>query len=109
MTGSYWLIVHSGPAEEVLELIAYTRELTSSRVLVATPCDLPMSAGFARIDAFPVSHLFADAERIVSAAGFNVMLETEPWRDKHIVLPFPRRFDDQFARAAKRKAASKKI
>jgi len=24
------------------------------------------------------------------------MLETEPWRDKHVVLPFVRRFDDQF-------------
>jgi hypothetical protein len=106
MTASYWLIVHSGPADEVEELIAYTRELTSSRVLVATPCDIPMPSGFARIDAFPVSHLFADAERIVSAAGFNVMLETEPWRDKHIVLPFPRRFDDQFLRAARRRDAA---
>jgi hypothetical protein len=98
--------VHSGPAEEVLELIAYTRELTTARVLVATPCDVPMPDGFERVDAFPVSHLYADAERIVSAAGFNVMLETEPWRDKHLVLPFPRRFDDQFARAARRRNAA---
>jgi hypothetical protein len=107
--GSFWLIVHSGPANEVEELMAYTRELTTARVLVATPCDIPMPQGFVRIDAFPVSHLYADAERIVSAAGFNVMLETEPWRDKHIVLPFPRRFDDQFARAARRKSASAKF
>jgi hypothetical protein len=104
--GSFWLIVHSGPAEEVHELMAYTRELTTAHVLVATACDVVMPSDFARIDAFPVSHLYADAERIVSAAGFNVMLETEPWRDKHIVLPFPRRFDDQFARAARRKSAN---
>jgi hypothetical protein len=103
---SFWLIVHSGPSDEVEELIAYTRELTTAHVLVATPCDIPMPDGFERVDAFPVSHFYADAERIVSAAGFNVMLETEPWRDKHIVLPFPRRFDDQFARAARRRNAN---
>jgi hypothetical protein len=95
----FWLIVHSGPPHEVEELIAYTRELTTMPVLVATPCDVAMPDGFTRIDAFPAHPLFPFAERIVSAAGFNVMLETEPWREKHIVLPFPRRFDDQFARA----------
>jgi hypothetical protein len=31
------------------------------------------------------------------------MLETEPYRDKHHAIPFARRFDDQFARAAARK------
>ncbi len=104
--GGFWLIVHSGPAPEVEELIAYTRELTTMRVLVATPCDVVMPDGFERIDAFPVDGLYAAAERIVSAAGFNVMLETEPWRNKHLVLPFPRRFDDQFARAARRRSGS---
>lgn len=104
----YWLIVHSGPAEEVRELIAYAvalRDLenTTPEVLVATPCEVEMPEGFTRIDAFPAAPLFPAAARILSAAGFNVMLETEPWRDKHVVLPFARRFDDQFARAARRR------
>jgi hypothetical protein len=73
------------------------------RVLVATRCSLELPPGFERIDAYPVSHLFASAGKIISAAGFNVMLETEPWRDKHHILPFARTFDDQFARAAARK------
>jgi hypothetical protein len=108
----YWLIVHSGPAEEVQELINYAvalREVERSKtkVLVATACDVAMPEDFTRVDAFPATPLFAAAARIVSAAGFNVMLETEPWRDKHVVLPFARRFDDQFARAARRKTRVK--
>ena len=105
----YWLIVHSGPAEEVRELIAYAVALrdienTTLEVLVATPCEVEMPDGFRRVDAFPATPLFPNATRILSGAGFNVMLETEPCRDKHIVLPFARRFDDQFARAARRRA-----
>jgi hypothetical protein len=109
--GGYWLIVHSGPAEEVQELINYAvalREVkrTKARVLVATPCDVEMPADFTRIDAFPAAPLFPNAACILSAAGFNIMLETERWRDKHVVLPFARRFDDQFARAGRRRRTS---
>jgi hypothetical protein len=100
---SYWLVVHSGPEEEVRELIAYAEELQRiegdrSEIVVATQCDIE-----GRVDVIPATPLYAQAKRIVSAAGFNVMLETEPWRDKHHVVPMPRRFDDQFARAARRR------
>jgi hypothetical protein len=109
--GHFWLIVHSGPAAEVLELVAHAQELRrleggSVQVLVATPLDLPLPAGFRRIDLFPASTLFPAAARIISAAGFNVMHESEPWAHKHEVVPFPRRFDDQFARAARRRAGA---
>lgn len=106
----YWLIVHSGPEEEVRELIAYTSELRANaaspaeRTLVATRCDVPLPEGFEKVDAYPAAALFARAERIVSAAGFNVMLETERWRDKHDVVPFARRFDDQYRRASRRRS-----
>ena len=104
----YWLLAHSGPAGEVRELVAYAEELrriakSEEPVLVATRCDIALPENFERIDAYPVAPLFANASRIISAAGFNVMLETEPWRDKHDVVPFARRFDDQFARAARRR------
>jgi hypothetical protein len=107
----YWLIVHSGPDAEVSELVEYTDELrkiehSTAHVLVASPCRVELPASFERIDANPAFPLFANAERIISAAGFNVMLETEPYRDKHVVVPFPRRFDDQFARAARRRIHS---
>ncbi|HYI08295.1 MAG TPA: hypothetical protein VEK57_04420 [Thermoanaerobaculia bacterium] len=105
----YWLIVHSGPEDEVRELIAYTSELRAlaagapERILVATRCSIPLPEGFERIDACPATSLFPRAERIISAAGFNIMLETEPWRNKHEVVPFARRFDDQYRRAARRR------
>jgi len=109
--GSYSLIVHSGPADEVRELIELLQTLRAldgddERVLVATQAsvDLPdLPECFERIDLVPASALFPAARRIVSAAGFNVMLESEPWRRKHHVLPFARRFDDQFLRAARRR------
>ncbi len=100
----HWLIVHSGPVDEVRDLVEYARELAarrgeSPRVLVATRCHVELPSGFEHVDTLP----YASAARIISAAGFNVMLETEPWREKHYVVPFPRRFDDQFARAARRR------
>ena len=107
----FWLIVHSGPEDEVRELVAYTSELRAlamhapARILVATRCGNSLPEGFETIDAYPAAALFPHAERIISAAGFNVMLETEPWRDKHEVIPFARRFDDQYRRAARRRAS----
>lgn len=97
--GDYWLIVHSGPADEVRELIDYALDLNPPRVLVATRAELELPPNFERID----TPTYANATRIISAAGFNVMLETERWRDKHLVVPFPRRFDDQFRRAVRRR------
>jgi predicted glycosyltransferase len=107
LSSPYWLIVHSGPEAEVRELIAYAEELQKiehdrSEIVVVSQCGIGL-------DIVPASTLFAGAKRIISAAGFNVMLETEPYRDKHHVIPMPRRFDDQFARAARRRYDSSRI
>lgn len=108
----YWLVVHSGPEAEVAELIAHAFERRSieradaTPILVASPYaprDLPPNCR--AIDTHPAHALFARAARIVSAAGFNVMRQAAPYRDKHIVVPFARRFDDQYARA--RRASAK--
>jgi hypothetical protein len=105
----YWLIVHSGPADEVQELIAYTAALRDlaeqppARILVASRCDVALPAGFEATTEYPAARLFPSAARIISAAGFNTMLETAPYRAKHDVVPFSRRFDDQFLRAARRR------
>ncbi len=89
----YWLIVHSGPEEEVRELVAYARELGAPKELIVA-------------DTVPAVPLYPAAAKIITAAGFNVMLETEQWRAKHVAVPFARRFDDQFVRAARRKRLS---
>jgi predicted glycosyltransferase len=105
----YWLIVHSGPEEEVRELIAHAAQMKGltpnppARILVASRCAVALPHGFEATDIFPAARLFARAGRILSAAGFNVMLETEPWRSKHEVVPFARQFDDQFLRASRRR------
>jgi len=101
----YWLVVHSGPASEVEELASYAEDLRAAErsrapIVVATsepPESLP--AGAIVVSPFPASALFAKAARIVSAAGFNVVRQARPYLDKQIVMPLPRRYDDQFERA----------
>jgi hypothetical protein len=105
----FWLLVHSGPEDEVQELIAYTatlRDLDATpppRILVASRCIVALPSGFEPTNEYPAARLFPSASRIISAAGFNVMHETAPWAAKHDVVPFPRRFDNQYLRASRRR------
>ncbi len=105
-----WLIVHSGADDELLELCTYAQAraraegCAAARFLLVAPrrpAELP--AHIDQIDLYPATPLFASAARIVSAAGWNLMRQTEPFRGKHRVLPLPRHFDDQFARARARR------
>ena len=91
----FWLVAHSGSDDEVQHLAAHARELQQIEGI-----DAPIV--IAR-RTFPLAPMLARAARIVSAAGFNIMLETEAWARKHEVVPLPRRFDDQFTRAARRR------
>jgi hypothetical protein len=102
--GPTWLIVHSGPAAEVHKLldISYKRtkiENTSPQFVVVSPRALELPSGVTRMAHERAWELFPHAERIVTGCGFNSMLETRPWRAKHLFLPFERRFDDQALRA----------
>lgn len=102
-----WLIVHSGPASEVAELVRYARDTatfedaTPDYVLITAdpPADLP--ADVRRMDRYPAWPLFPSAARIFTAAGYNAVRQLAAHRERHRMLPFPRRFDDQFARAAR--------
>lgn len=102
-----WLIVHSGPPEEILELVAYARESAaleglSPRLVLVSPAAPPgLPAEVAHLAVRPAWPLFATAGRIVTAAGFNAVRQAAPYRHKHRMVPFPRRFDDQFTRAAR--------
>jgi hypothetical protein len=102
-----WLVVHSGPAPEVAELVEYARETAAlegvrPRLTLVSPCPpdgLPPDV--ARLDLYPAWPLFPAAERIITAAGCNVVRQLAPWPERHRMVPFPRRFDDQFTRAAR--------
>jgi hypothetical protein len=100
-----WLVVHSGPEHEVADLVAYAdeqRRLERSPaqlkvVSPAAPPELPPDAE--AVDVYPATALYPRAERIFTACGWNAMRETEPFRDRHRFVPYPRPLDDQHARA----------
>jgi hypothetical protein len=101
-----WLIVHSDPGDELGELMGYATDLarlegvSPALVVVAPRRPLDLPAGVAHLDSYPATPLFPLADRLFTAAGFNVMRQAIPYRERHHCLPFARRFDDQFARAA---------
>jgi hypothetical protein len=93
----HWLVVHSGPQAELDVLLSRASE--APRVVVVSPrrpAQLPDGAQWR--DVYPVAPHLAHAERIVTAAGFNLMQETAQLRDRHTFVPFERALDDQFAR-----------
>ncbi len=104
-----WLVVHSGPDAEIGELLDYAIESAGAEriepriVLVAPSSPAAVSGAIARIDFYPARLLFPYADRIITGCGFNVMRQTLPWRARHRFIPFPRRYDDQFLRAARRR------
>ncbi len=107
----YWLVLHSGPTPEVAQLLDYAVEMrriesqTVSIVIASRhpPSQLPDNC--LSLDAYPATALIQHAERIISAGGFNVMRETAEVRHRQFILPFPRRFDDQFERARRVRSA----
>lgn len=105
-----WLVVHAGPPAEIRELLDYAREQALAEGGAPSLCLVSPDTGedpageVLRLDCYPAAPLFPLADRIISACGFNIMRQTLPFRERHRFLPMPRRFDDQFARAAARRA-----
>jgi hypothetical protein len=77
----YHLVVHSGPAEEVDQLTALAPE---PRRIISR-------------NYYPAVNLLHRAAWVYSGCGYNIMAEMLG-RPNHTALPFPRRYDDQFAR-----------
>jgi predicted glycosyltransferase len=120
-----WLIVHAGSGEEIAELLAYAREMSEQerinpRLIVIAPevAESKLATGngleasgpglatlFEYYHFYPASALFRFADRIITACGYNTMRQTESFKDRHRFLPMARRFDNQFLRAARRRAA----
>lgn len=96
VTGA-WLVVHSGPADEVAELVAYARE--TAAIEGVNPRVVLVGTG--GLDVLPAWPLFARAARLVTAAGANAIRQGLAHAPEvpHLVLPLPRRWDDQPARA----------
>lgn len=88
--GDLHLVVHSGPDTEVRQLM----DCVQGRMAVINP---RMAAdGLPRCyDYFPASTLYGRAHRIYTGAGYNAVSEIAGDPQKHILIPFNRRYDDQ--------------
>jgi hypothetical protein len=104
---NYTLVIHSGDADEVNELIDYAQRLGDEPVLVATRSTIART-DVTVINAYPATALAERAQRIITGAGFNCMRQFggDP---RHHAIPFARRFDDQFLRAARYRSSETSI
>lgn len=93
-----WLVVHSGSAQEVGRLAALAQEdmkrCGDGQIIAILPEEAHYP-GVSTIQLFPAALLYPHAHRIVTAAGYNCVAETAPWRAKHLCLSFSRRYDEQ--------------
>lgn len=89
------LIVHSGPAEELAVLIA----LAQPPYAVISP--------WSNVEYYPATNLYSRADCIITGAGYNSMADLLAHRARHTAVPFPRRYDDQHARAWNTSSASR--
>ncbi|MDW7694502.1 hypothetical protein R9C00_07105 [Flammeovirgaceae bacterium SG7u.111] len=100
-----WLVVHTSQQEELEVLIDHAQDLAKieqvepeivilSDLSVEIPTNAHLLSEENPIDWFPY------AEKVFTAAGFNTWYQLQRWREKHIAIPFPRKFDDQFWRIA---------
>lgn len=99
-----WLVVHTTHEDEIEVLIDHAIDLANiegSQPQLVVLCDQPVDVregvkllhGEEPIDWYP------HVEKIFTAAGFNTWYQLKPWRSRHVAIPFPRKFDDQFWRA----------
>jgi hypothetical protein len=107
----FWLIVHAGNIEETGELWKFAEEIkeiekAEVELVLISPNPFPNKICF---DIYPASLLFPFAKRIFTAGGFNAVQQTKDLRSKHFVMPFERRYDDQFARAERLNNFARKL
>jgi len=110
-----WLIVHSGNIDELDVLyqyaldLAFLEEIKPNYMIVSQVADKFDLALGNWTNHYPASDFYAYADKIFTACGFNSMKQTTQYVDKHHFVPFKRRFDDQFVRAANRKLLIKRM
>ncbi|MEW6711843.1 MAG: hypothetical protein AB1403_18620 [Candidatus Riflebacteria bacterium] len=102
---NFWIVIHS-MVEESRILFEYAVETArilgkNPEILLVTPGTRPdfLPEHFHHYEIYPANHLFVKAEKVFSAAGFNICRQMAGMREKHAILPFERSLDDQFFRA----------
>lgn len=99
-----WLVVHTFNKEEVEALLQYAQE--TARLEAAKPFFLVLSdQQVEMVDGMCMHHpsvvdWFPIADRIFVGAGFNSVQQVLSFSKKTTMVPFPRKYDDQFWRAS---------
>ncbi|MDW3193559.1 MAG: hypothetical protein R8G66_14385 [Cytophagales bacterium] len=99
-----WLVVHSSSEEELALLIDHAFDLAfiekkRPRIIVLSDFEASVPKGSHLLLGENPRDWYGLAERIFTAAGFNTWYELAHYREKHICLPFKRKYDDQFWRS----------
>lgn len=108
-TKKYCLIIHSGNTSEVCQLISYAQQklhILNLKHSIVLACPWGMPAEYSKsnihcIETYPITGFIEQADIVVSGAGFNLIHEMSLFSKPHWVIPFERKYDDQFARIAR--------
>lgn len=108
LPAQFWLVIHSVAGEELEQLWHFaleTAQISECRpfFIVVSPGKRPsyLPPDVLHLDVYPASSLIRKAEKVFSAAGFNICRQMATMRKKHHLLPMARSLDDQFLRAAR--------
>ena len=107
-----WAVVHSEPRDETEALLNHARDLAAMKqknpiYLLCSSQPLEPESDMYPLRLFPAYGLFSRVDRIITACGFNLMQQALDFQARHEAVPFPRRYDNQFRRYKKWKAAFK--
>ncbi|WP_405414529.1 hypothetical protein [Maribacter sp. Asnod1-A12] len=99
----YFVVMHSSPIDEVLLL--YKQALlyrTDEHIYIYSFCVIDKALILENTKIISGngidSHILDNASKIFTGCGFNSTLETEKYREKQQIIPFKRKYDDQFLR-----------
>ncbi|WP_346882178.1 hypothetical protein [uncultured Algibacter sp.] len=102
----YVMVVHSGGKADVLRVcnqaIDDYKADSNIHIIVFTQVDIQLKKEtlFINKNVFPVTQYYEDAIKIYTAAGFNSVQELRFFKDKHIIIPLKKLYDDQFFRVS---------
>lgn len=99
----YFLVIHSSPLEEVLLLYKHALLYrTVEHIYIYSFSEIPEHLIYKNTSSVNGSRIedkvLENATEIFTGCGFNSILETKNYRKKQHILPFKRRYDDQFLR-----------
>jgi len=104
MDTPYIMVVHSGGKDDVLKIcnkaIEDNKANKNSSIIVFTQVDIKLNDERVIMlkNVYPVSKYYEYANKIYTAAGFNSVQELQFYKEKHVVIPLGKLFDDQFFR-----------